>query len=102
MIEKIKDIIFKIKDYDRLEHDYSACLYYFTNGRLSKTTYEIRGLETVICDTIGEYMDEGKQHAKDEIISIIESRIAEIMGDAQPKPVLRAELRELINKIKEQ
>lgn len=36
---------------------------------------------------------------KDALISLIESRIGEIMGDAQPAPILRAELRELINKI---
>ena len=63
MFDRIKDIIYKIKDYDRLEHDYSTCLCYFTNNRLSKTTYEIRGLETVICDTIGEYHEEGYKHA---------------------------------------
>ena len=62
MFEKIKDIIFKIKDYDRLENDYSTCLYYFTNGRLSKTNYEIRGLETLITDVITEYHEEGYIH----------------------------------------
>lgn len=36
------------------------------------------------------------------ILSILESRLSEIMGDAQPKPVLRAEIRELIEKIKEE
>lgn len=66
IIDKIKDIIFKAKDYDRLESDYSSCLCYFTNNRLSKTNYEINGLITVICDTIGEYIDEGYNHAKEE------------------------------------
>lgn len=37
-----------------------------------------------------------------DIISLIESRIAEILGDAQPAPILRAELRELIERIKEE
>ena len=32
--------------------------------------------------------------------ALIESRIGEIMGDAQPKPALRAELQELIKKIR--
>ncbi len=67
IIFKIKETIFKIKDYDRLEHDYSCCLCYFTNNRLSKTNYEINGLLTVICDTIGDYIDEGYNHAKEEI-----------------------------------
>jgi len=44
----------------------------------------------------------GYERAEKDIISLIESRIAEIMGDAQPAPVLRIELRELSNKIKEQ
>lgn len=41
------------------------------------------------------------EQAEKYIISLIESRIGEILGDAQPAPVLRAELRELINKIEE-
>lgn len=45
---------------------------------------------------------QGYEQAEENIISLIESRIGEILGDAQPAPVLRAELRELINKIKEQ
>ena len=43
---------------------------------------------------------EGYEQAEKNIISIIESRISEILGDAQPNPVLRAELQELIEKIK--
>ena len=43
----------------------------------------------------------GYEQAEKDIISLIESRIGEILGDAQPAPVLRIELRELINKIKE-
>ena len=44
----------------------------------------------------------GYHQAEQDIISLIESRIGEILGDAQPAPVLRAELREIINRIKEQ
>ncbi len=68
MFSRIKDILFKIKDYDRLEHDYSTCLYYFTNGRLSKTGYEIKTLETLICDTISEYEEEGYNHAVEKAV----------------------------------
>lgn len=42
-----------------------------------------------------------QEHHEKDIISLIESRIGEILGDAQPAPVLRAELQEMINKIKE-
>ena len=45
-------------------------------------------------------VEEGKRLMMEEAVSIIESRISEIIGDAQPKPALRAELEELINKIK--
>lgn len=41
------------------------------------------------------------EQAEEDIISLIESRIGEILGDALPAPVLRAELQEMINKIKE-
>lgn len=44
----------------------------------------------------------GYEQAEKDIIAIIESRIPEIIGDAQPKPALRAELEELIKRIKEQ
>ena len=42
---------------------------------------------------------EGKKAMKDAILAIIESRLSEIIGDAQPKPALRAELQELIERI---
>lgn len=42
---------------------------------------------------------QGYKQAEKDLISIIESRISEILGDAQPNPTLRAELRDLINKL---
>ena len=45
--------------------------------------------------------EEGHKQAEKDFIFIIESRIGEILGDAQPAPVLRAELQELIKRIKE-
>lgn len=44
---------------------------------------------------------QGYEQAEKDIISIIESRIGEMLGDAQPTPALRAELQDLIKKIKE-
>lgn len=102
MFDRIKDILFKIKDYDRLEHDYSTCLWYFTDGLLSKTNYEIKTLEAVLGDTISRYVEEGYSRAEKDIIALIESRISEILGDAQPHPALRAELQEIIKRIKEE
>lgn len=43
----------------------------------------------------------GYEQATQDIIALVESRISEIIGDAQPKPILRAELEELIKKIKD-
>ena len=40
--------------------------------------------------------------AQRDIISLIESRISELLGDAQPTPILRYELRDLIKRIKEE
>lgn len=40
------------------------------------------------------------EQAEKNIITIIESRLSELLGDAQPTPALRAELRDLINVIK--
>lgn len=39
------------------------------------------------------------EQAEKDILSIIQSRLEEIYGDAQPKPILRAELQELMIKI---
>ena len=44
----------------------------------------------------------GYKQAEKEIIAIIETRLSELLGDAQPMPVLRHELQDLIKKIKEE
>lgn len=44
---------------------------------------------------------DGYEQAEKDILSIIKSRISEIIGDAQPRPALRAELEELIKRIKD-
>ena len=45
-------------------------------------------------------MDAAKARERQDIVNLIESRLAELIGDAQPTPILRAELNELLNKIK--
>ena len=42
----------------------------------------------------------GYEQAEKDIVSLIETRISEILGDAQPNPVLRMELQGIIDKIK--
>ncbi len=44
----------------------------------------------------------GYEQAEKDISALIESIIEGIIGDAQPKPILRAELQELIERIKEE
>ena len=68
LIDKIKDIIFRIKDYDRLESDYCTALCYFTNNRMSKPNYKIDVVKEVIIEAIGEYMDEGYKQAQQDTI----------------------------------
>ena len=44
---------------------------------------------------------QGYEQAEKNIISLIESRLSELLGDAQPTPILRYELLDLVKKIKE-
>jgi hypothetical protein len=44
---------------------------------------------------------DGYETAEKEILALIESRLSEVIGDAQPKPALRAELEDLIKRIKD-
>ena len=67
------------------------------------TNAEQRALEAYDTDTpapIRFAFRDGYEQAEKDILALIESRLSEIIGDAQPKPALRAELQELINKIK--
>ena len=41
----IQEILWKIKDYDRLAEDYSQLLWYTTNGNMSKTHYRWDDIE---------------------------------------------------------
>ena len=41
------------------------------------------------------------EKAEKDTIAITESRLSELLGDAQPTPILRCELQDLIKKIKE-
>ena len=43
----------------------------------------------------------GYERAEKDTISLIESRLSELQGDAQPTPILRYELLDLVKKIKE-
>ena len=43
----------------------------------------------------------GYEQAERDILSLIESRLSELLGDAQPTPILRYELLDLVKKIKE-
>ena len=67
------------------------------------TRAEQRALEAYDTDTpapIRFAFRDGYEQAEKDILAIIESRISEIIGDAQPKPILRTELQELTTRIK--
>lgn len=50
IIEKLKEIIFKIKDYDRLEYDYCCMLCHATDSRMSKSNYDQQVIRAEIDD----------------------------------------------------
>lgn len=48
VLKRIKEIIYKVKDYDRLESDYCTLLDHVTNGILSKPNYKMDGVFEVV------------------------------------------------------
>jgi hypothetical protein len=69
-IYKIRRTIWKIKDYDRLEHDYCCVLCHATGSRMSKPNYHL--------NTIYLEIDEAQSETyygivKDDILTTIEA-----------------------------
>ena len=54
LIAKIKEIIYKVKDYDRLESDYCTVLDMVTGARLSKPNYTMDAVR----EAFNEFLDE--------------------------------------------
>ena len=54
LIAKIKEIIYKVKDYDRLESDYCTVLDMVTDARLSKPNYTMEAVR----EAFNEFLDE--------------------------------------------
>ena len=63
IIQKIKDIIFKIKDYDRLEMAYCGLLDMATGGILSKPNYT----EETVRECVRNYLRQRDQDVKNEL-----------------------------------
>lgn len=59
------------------------------------------GTKGLICKNSRQIFIRGYKQAEKDIITLIESRLSELFGDAQPTPILRYELQDLIKKIKE-
>lgn len=57
------------------------------------------GTKGWICKSSRPIFIKGYEKAQQDIIALIQSRIDGILGDAQPAPILRMELQELINRI---
>lgn len=51
----ISRIVWKLKDYDRIEYDYGCVLDNATNGRMSKTNYELQIIYSVITEAQNEF-----------------------------------------------
>lgn len=60
------------------------------------------GMKGLICENSRSIFIQGYGKAEKDIIFIIESRLSELLGDAQPTPILRYELQDLIKKIKDE
>lgn len=69
LIDRIKEIIYKVKDYDRLESDYCAVLDMATGAILSKPSYTI--------DSVREAINEYLYSRDSELQQLIESWINE-------------------------
>ncbi len=65
LVDKIKSVIFKVKDYDRIEHDYSAVLDFATGGVLSKTNYTLDSVYKAIREQ-WDRIEEGALRAKED------------------------------------
>lgn len=69
MVEYIKRVFFKIKDYDRLEDDYIRVLYHATDGRMSQSNYCVKQILSEIDDAQENYY---RQLIKHELYNFID------------------------------
>jgi hypothetical protein len=58
IIEKIKEIIYKVKDYDRLEMDYCCVLDMMTGGILSKPNYTMDSVREAFNEFLKQHDEE--------------------------------------------
>lgn len=65
----ISYLLWKIKDYDRLDLDYSSVIMHATNDHMSKTNYEL----TAIYSEIDKAIEGNIDYYKLEIIDLIDS-----------------------------
>jgi len=64
ILSKIKEIIFKVKDYDRLESDYCAMLDMVTGAKLSKPNYTREAVREAFFEFLEEHDKEVYKPAK--------------------------------------
>ena len=74
LIAKIKEIIYKVKDYDRLESDYCTVLDMVTGGRLSKPNYTMESVHKAFNEFLDDHDKEVYKPAKtvEKILNRIE------------------------------
>lgn len=78
-----------------IPNDLEDAAYKYTNSEAAKSV----GRAWVQRDVRLSFIA-GAEWQKDKMLKLIETRISEIIGDAQPNPVLRIELQSIIDKIK--
>ena len=66
MFSKIKEIIYKVKDYDRLESDYITVLDMVTGGILSKPNYTMDAVR----EAFNEFLEERDKEVKRELVEL--------------------------------
>lgn len=72
MIDKIKEIIYKVKDYDRLESDYCTVLDMVTGARLSKPNYTMEAVREAFNEFLDEH-DKEMYKPAEQVEKILES-----------------------------
>ena len=67
-MKRLRRLLFKIRDYDRIENDYACVLCHATIDRMSYTTYELNTIYSVIDEAQQEHH---LDYIGDDVIDIL-------------------------------
>ena len=99
--EKLKAEIDNLESFSCISEEQDG--FYSAISRINGIIDYLQQEQPEVFDTIAfqKGVQEGRRLEREDVKSTIQSRIDEILGDAQPAPILRMELQELIKKIEE-